>query len=168
MKKRLLKRKLSLTGLAKRLGTCFSEKRLTLALAESCTGGMIGSAITSISGSSAYFKGGIIAYSNEIKRRALGVPQSVLDKKGAVSIDTVRLMAVAAQKCFGADCGIAVSGIAGPGGGTKKKPVGLVYVGICAGEKVKVFRYLFKGGRASVRRQAAYEALQRMLETIAA
>ena len=103
----------SVNRLARELGVLLLKQNLSLAVAESCTGGMVGAAITSAAGSSAYFKGGVIAYSNELKQRLLGVPKSILDKKGAVSAETVEAMAFGACKVCGADCAIAVSGVAG-------------------------------------------------------
>lgn len=156
----------SVNFLAKKLGMLLLEKNLSLAVAESCTGGMLGAAITAISGSSAYFKGGVISYSNDIKRTILGVPGRILDNNGAVSAQTVEAMARNVRKLCQADCAIAVSGIAGPGGGTKQKPVGLVYVGIAAGKNVRSYRYLFRGNRQQIRRQAVREALGKMVERL--
>lgn len=152
--------------LAKRLGRRFTEKKLTLSVAESCTGGMIGAAITAVPGSSAYFKGGVVSYSNEMKHNVLGVPKLVLEKKGAVSAEAVRAMVKGVRRLCKTDCAIAVSGIAGPDGGTKKKPVGLVYVGIGAGKKVQVFKFYFRGDREMVRKQTVEEALEKMIEEV--
>lgn len=156
----------SITLLAKKLGRLCKERKLTLSVAESCTGGMIGAAITAIPGSSAYFYGGIISYSNEVKRAMLGVPQNILDKKGAVSAETVKAMVIGVQRLCRTDCGIAVSGVAGPDGGTKQKPVGLVYVGIGSEKKAKAFKYYFKGNRQEIRKQTTQAALKRMIEEI--
>lgn len=156
----------SITLLAKRLCRRFAEKKLTLSVAESCTGGMIGAAITAVPGSSAYFFGGVVSYSNEMKHSVLGVPKLVLEKKGAVSAETVKAMVKGVRRLCKTDCAIAVSGIAGPDGGTKKKPVGLVYIGIGSGKKVRAFKYYFKGGREQVRRQAVEKALERMIEEV--
>jgi PncC family amidohydrolase len=156
----------SIALLAQRLGRRFAEKKLTLSVAESCTGGMIGAAITAVPGSSAYFSGGVVSYSNEMKHNVLGVPKLVLEKKGAVSAETVKAMVKGVLRLCKTDCAIAVSGIAGPDGGTKKKPVGLVYVGIGAGKKVQAFKYHFKGGREQVRRQTVEKALERMIEEV--
>jgi PncC family amidohydrolase len=158
----------SISFLANKLGRRLAEKKLTLSVAESCTGGMIGAAITAIPGSSEYFFGGVISYSNKVKHSVLGVPEHVLEKKGAVSAETVRAMAKGAQRLCKTDCAIAVSGIAGPDGGTIKKPVGLVYVGIGSGKKVRSFEYRFKGGREQVRRQTVEKALERMIEELEA
>jgi len=157
---------LTAASLAKELGKLLCARNLTLAVAESCTGGMIGAAITSISGSSEYFLGGVIAYSNEIKTKVLGVGPGILLSKGAVSAESVAAMARGAQRLLGAHCAISISGVAGPGGGTKLKPVGLVYVGIAAGKIVRTFRYRFEGNRQAVRRQATVAALKRMIEAV--
>ncbi|HEX7510996.1 MAG TPA: nicotinamide-nucleotide amidohydrolase family protein, partial [Chitinivibrionales bacterium] len=113
---------------SKKLGALLIEKGLTLSVAESCTGGMIGAAITSVAGSSKYFKGGVIAYANEIKEKVLGVPKELLETKGAVSAEVVEVMARGVAELCKTQCGIAVSGIAGPDGGTDEKPVGLVFI----------------------------------------
>lgn len=112
-----------------RLGT------LTLATAESCTGGAIAAAITSVAGSSDVFKGSVVAYSNDVKHRVLGVAQEILDSEGAVSAATVEAMAVGVQHLIGSHCAVATSGIAGPGGAVPGKPVGTVWVAIVVGDK---------------------------------
>jgi PncC family amidohydrolase len=152
--------------LAQKLGRLLVENNLTLAVAESCTGGLLGGVLTAVPGSSSYFKGGVIAYGNDAKRRILGVPKDILDKKGAVSGETVKAMAVGACRQFAAECAISVSGIAGPGGGTAEKPVGCVFVGISAGRSVKSYKYLFRGNRQSIRRQAVREGIKKMVEKL--
>jgi PncC family amidohydrolase len=159
-----LSNKPSITILAKKLGKLLVENNLSLAVAESCTGGMLGGAITDVPGSSAYFKGGVISYSNELKQSLLDVKKSILDKKGAVSEEMVLAMASGIRRLCHADCAIAVSGVAGPGGGTKEKPVGLVYVGIAVGKSVRGFKYHFRGNRQSIRKQAVREALGRIVD----
>lgn len=108
---------------------------LTIATAESCTGGAIAAAITSVAGSSDVFKGSVVAYSNDVKHRVLGVAQEVLDSEGAVSAATVEAMAVGVQRLIGSHCAVATSGIAGPGGAVPGKPVGTVWVAIVVGDK---------------------------------
>lgn len=108
---------------------------LTLATAESCTGGAIAAAITSVAGSSDVFKGSVVAYSNDVKHRVLGVAQEILDSEGAVSAATVEAMAVGVRRLIGSHCAVATSGIAGPGGAVPGKPVGTVWVAIVVGEK---------------------------------
>ncbi len=148
------------------LGGLLAKRKLSVSVAESCTGGMIGAALTSVPGSSAWFRGGVIAYANTVKQRLLGVPSSILDKKGAVSAETVEAMARGAQRLFATDCALAVSGVAGPGGGTKEKPVGLVYVGLACGKKVRSFEYRFRGDRREIRERAVREAIKMMIETM--
>ncbi len=109
-------------------GHLLTEKGLTIALAESCTGGLLASKLTDVAGSSAYVLGGVVSYSNEAKMRLLGVPENVLSNQGAVSAETAAFMAAGARTLFGSDLALSVTGIAGPGGGTADKPVGLVYL----------------------------------------
>lgn len=151
------------------VGRMLMKRSITLAVAESCTGGLIGDRLTDVPGSSEYFVGGAITYSNEAKTRILGVSRLTLAKWGAVSEQTVREMAAGVCRRFGTQVGVAVSGIAGPGGGTRAKPVGLVYVCAVAGKRVMVERHLFRGGRRTVKEQSAEAALQlcrRVLEDI--
>lgn len=131
-----------------------------MAVAESCTGGLIGFRVTSVSGSSAYFMGGVIAYSNEVKKTKLGVARELLEKMGAVSAPVARQMALNVRKRFGVDIGIAVTGIAGPDGGTAEKPVGLVFVGLAEGERCHVRRFCFSGDREAVRMSSSEAALE--------
>jgi PncC family amidohydrolase len=147
-------------GLARRILDGLVAQRATLAVAESCTGGMIGAALTSIPGSSVVFLGGVVAYSNEVKRRVLGVPVRVLARYGAVSAEAVRAMARGVRRLTGATYGVSVSGVAGPGGGTPGKPVGLVHIAVAGPRGVRARAYHFAGGRARVRAQAAAAALR--------
>lgn len=150
--------------LAIRTGQILLIHDMTIAVAESCTGGLIGGALTEVAGSSTYFKGGVIAYDNEIKKRLLNVPEQVLINHGAVSDETVLAMAQGACKLLKTDCAISVSGIAGPGGGTEIKPVGLVYIGIAIREKVTSYKYIFSGDRKEIRQSAVKTALSRFIE----
>jgi PncC family amidohydrolase len=115
-----------------RVGEKMKELGLTIATAESVTGGLIGSRLTDVAGSSAYFMGGVVAYSNDAKIKLLGVKQETLAQHGAVSERTAMEMAQGVRKSFGTDIGLAVSGIAGPGGATKEKPVGLMWLALSA------------------------------------
>jgi nicotinamide-nucleotide amidase len=156
-----------LYDLALRLGAALKERGLTLASAESCTGGWIGQAVTAVSGSSEWYDRGFIAYSNDAKRELLGVSAQSLEKQGAVSEDVVREMARGALANSGARLAVAVSGVAGPTGGTPAKPVGTVCLA-WAGEglePVAVTRH-FAGDREAVRRQTVAAALRGLLELV--
>ena len=136
-----------------------TQQLTTLATAESCTGGAIAKKIVSKSGASAYFKGGIIAYSNQAKEQILGVDTCLLKKHGAVSRQVVLAMALGASKIFEADYAVSTSGIAGPLGATKNKPVGLVWIGVKTPQKLTAKKFIFKGTRAQIIRQATNTAL---------
>ena len=141
------------------VGRALEERGLTLATAESCTGGRIGDRITDAAGSSGYFLGGVVAYSNQVKEELLGVVAETLLAKGAVSDETVRAMARGIKKRFEADLGLAVTGIAGPGGGSREKPVGTVYIGLASDRDTLAGRYRFWGGRNQVKAQTTMMAL---------
>jgi nicotinamide-nucleotide amidase len=145
-------------------GRLLLAKGMTLSTAESCTGGNIAQLITSIAGSSAYFKGSIVAYSNEIKEQFLGVPHQVLLEFGAVSEQTVIAMAEGIRKRFATDYSIAVSGIAGPDGGTDEKPVGTTWIAISTPEGTSAKKFLFGEHRGRNIRKASVAALN-MLRT---
>ncbi len=142
------------------LGRLLRRKGLTLAVAESCTGGLIGDRITNVPGSSGYFRGGVIAYSDDAKKKLLGVKSLTLKKWGAVSEQTVSEMAAGVCSRLGADVGVAVSGVAGPGGGTQVKPVGLVCICVRAERQQTAERHLFRGDRRAVKEQSAAAALE--------
>ncbi len=144
------------------VGRLLQENHLTLALAESCTGGLIGHRVTSVAGSSDYFLGGVVSYSNEAKAELLHVDPEVLAQFGAVSPETARDMAVGARAAFGADLGLAVTGIAGPTGGSPAKPVGTVYIALATPEEVEVWHYRFHGNREAVKILSAETALDRL------
>lgn len=150
------------TPLEELVGRQLTECGLTLALAESCTGGLIGHRVTSVAGSSDYFLGGVVSYSNEAKVELLGVPQEILVQHGAVSSETARDMALGARLAFGADVGLAVTGIAGPGGGSEEKPVGTVYIALATPEEVEVWHYRFHGNRQAIKILSAQTALDRL------
>jgi len=150
-----------------KVGDLLRKKGLTLVVAESCTGGLLGMRITEISGASDYFQGGVIAYSNAIKHRVLGVPEEILEKHGAVSAECARAMAEGVRSLFRTDLALAITGIAGPTGGTPEKPVGLVYIALAHPNGVTVERHEFRGSRQGVRwsaSEAALELLWRYLE----
>lgn len=149
--------------LAKSAGKLLKKRGLTLSLAESCTGGLVAHRITNISGSSNYFLGGVVAYSNEAKEKMLGVPHEILVRYGAVSEETARAMAEEARRLFASDLALAVTGIAGPTGGTPEKPVGLVYIALAAEEKVRCERHIWNGDRLQNKAQSAEAALETLI-----
>jgi PncC family amidohydrolase len=157
---------MNIQHLSKKAGNILAKRRMTLAVAESCTAGMIGVAITDVSGSSRYFPGGVIAYDNRIKRSILKVTRATLDRHGAVSGQTVAAMARGVTRLFKTDCAIAVSGVAGPDGGTKEKPVGLVYIAVMVRKIVKTFVYRFSGTRAGIRRLTVEESLRQLIRLL--
>ncbi len=132
---------------------------MTCATAESCTGGGIGSAITSVPGSSEVYLGGVVSYSNQVKHEVLGVSSSSLETFGAVSPQVAEVMALGVRRLTRADIAVSVTGIAGPGGGSAEKPVGLVWFGLATADGVRSEKKLFMGDRASVRAQAVTHAL---------
>lgn len=146
--------------LVRQIHTRLLEQKLTIAVAESCTGGLLASRLTSLPGSSAYFLLGVVAYSNRAKAAILGVPAPVIKQFGAVSRQTCLAMARGAGKQAGSDCAVAITGIAGPGGGTRAKPVGTVWICCLAANKQDCRRFRFAGGRAAVRSRAAAQALR--------
>ena len=136
------------------------EKKIIVTTAESCTGGMIASSIVSISGSSAIFKSSVITYSNDMKSKILNIPLKLINENGAVSKIIAYTMASNVLDLMNSDLSIAVTGIAGPGGGSKNKPVGLVHIGIGTKKNIVTKRYLFKGNRLKVRQETTLEALK--------
>jgi nicotinamide-nucleotide amidase len=141
------------------VGRQLRQRSQTLAVAESCTGGLICHRLTNISGSSDYFQGGVVTYSNQAKMDFLRVTSDTLDQKGAVSSDTAAAMALGVRELFHADFGLAVTGIAGPTGGTVEKPVGLVFLGLAAPNGVETRRHQFPGDRDMVKTLTAENAL---------
>ncbi len=150
-------------GLARTIIDRCMAKRLTLATAESCTGGLIMACLTEIPGSSAVVDRGFITYSNQAKQDLLGVSADMLAAHGAVSAEVATAMATRARARAGVDLAVAVTGIAGPGGGTAEKPVGLVYLALASGERVQTVREIFPGDRQSVR-QATLDRAFVMIE----
>jgi nicotinamide-nucleotide amidase len=149
---------------ARELGEALLKAGLTVAVAESCTGGMVGSLITDQPGSSAYFAGGVIAYSDEVKRDELGVPAALLKRVGAVSGEVAQAMADGARARFETDLAAGVTGIAGPDSDGSNKPVGLTYIAIASSRGTASHEYRFTGDRWSNRRQAASETLRLLAE----
>jgi len=151
-------------GLEASIGELLRVKGLTLAAAESCTGGLLGHLITNVPGSSDYFIGGVITYSDEAKERLLGVAPAILAEQGAVSAEVAREMARGAKNLFHSDLALAITGIAGPGGGTEEKPVGLVYIALAAPDRELCERHIWRGGRAENKRRSAERALELLRE----
>jgi len=155
-----------LVGLAERLAGVCLGRRLTVAVAESCTGGLVGHILTEVPGSSGFFLGGIISYSDAAKVSLLGVPAEVIDAHGAVSAQVARAMAEGARERLGTDAGAAITGIAGPDGGTPAKPVGLTYVAVADRDGIEVKRLLWSGDRTANKRSSAEAALELLLERL--
>lgn len=143
-----------------------TENKMTITTAESCTGGMISSTIVNVPGASWVLNEAYVTYANEAKEKLVGVSYKTLEEFGAVSKETAYEMAEGAAKAANADCAIAVTGIAGPDGGTEEKPVGTVYAGYCVKGKIYVERYNFDGGRYEVRRQTADKTIARLYELL--
>lgn len=147
------------------IGRLLRKRGWMLSIAESCTGGLIGHRITNIPGSSDFFDGGVITYSNESKRELLKVPEETITTYGAVSRQTAVAMAEGIRKLRGVEIGIGVTGIAGPAGGTASKPVGLVYIALSSPVRVECKEFRFDGGREMIKLQASEAALN-MVRTL--
>lgn len=158
----------SLQNLTQEVASLLSAKNLTVATAESCTGGWIGKMLTDISGSSAYYPGGVIAYSNDIKHKVLGVAADSLNKYGAVSSQVAQQMALGVKRVFDVDIAVAVTGIAGPTGGSADKPVGTVWFAWALPDgSVVAKEECFAGSREDVRKSTVYKALDEVRQIIA-
>jgi nicotinamide-nucleotide amidase len=157
-----------LVALAARLHERCLARGVRLATIESCTGGLVGHLITEIPGSSAYYVGGFITYSDQLKQDLVGVPQAVLAAHGAVSAQTAMAMAIGGRARTGADLGASVTGIAGPDGGSPEKPVGLTYVAVADDQGTEVRRHVWSGGRGDNKRASAEALLELILERIEA
>lgn len=153
-----------LVELAGRLQATCLERGLTVATAESCTGGLVAHLLTEVSGSSGYLRGGIVAYANEIKSALLDVPGEVIEAHGAVSAQVARAMAEGARARLGTDLGVGVTGVAGPDGGTDAKPVGLVYIAVAGLGSPEVRRCMWTGDRSENKRLSAGVALELLLD----
>jgi PncC family amidohydrolase len=150
-------------ALAERLQALCLGRGSTVALAESCTGGLVAAALTAVPGSSGYFLGGVVSYADEAKRGLLGVDPAILAAHGAVSAQVARAMAEGARARFGASIAASVTGIAGPDGGSDEKPVGLTYVGVADEAGVDVRRFVWPGDRARNRRDSTVAVLEALL-----
>ncbi len=162
----------ALVALAERLQGICVGRGLTVATAESCTGGLVAETITAVPGSSGYFLGGIVAYADAAKAALLDVPEAVLAAHGAVSAQVARAMADGCRARFGAALAVSITGIAGPGGGSEAKPVGLTYLGLARAARggspgsADVRRFALGGDRAAVREGAAREALGWLIDAV--
>jgi PncC family amidohydrolase len=146
--------------LEKAIGDLLREREWTLSVAESCTGGLICDRITDITGSSDYFKGGMVTYSNESKAKHLEMTLNYIKRYGAVSPQVARKMGQGVRKAFGTTFGLSTTGVAGPTGGTKRAPIGRVFIGLTNGRKTWVRREDLRGSRKEIKRKASEEALQ--------
>lgn len=155
-----------LVALAEQLQHVMVERRRTLATAESCTGGLIGHVVTEVAGSSDYYVGGIISYSDALKEAELGVDRGTLERHGAVSAQTAVAMADGARRRYRADVGVSVTGIAGPGGGSESKPVGLTYVAVADEAGHEVRRFSWPDDRHGNKLSSAHAALSLVLERV--
>jgi nicotinamide-nucleotide amidase len=149
-------------------GELLKKRGLTISTAESCTAGLLSNRLTNVPGSSAYFLGGIISYHNDVKTKVLGVDESIIKKHGAVSPECALAMAASARGLFGTQCGVAITGIAGPDGGTAEKPVGLVFIAvdINGGMAARAHKFVLPGSREGVRSRAAQTALWLLLKAL--
>jgi nicotinamide-nucleotide amidase len=148
------------------VGSLLVERGLSLALAESCTGGLVATMLTDHPGASRFFAGGVVSYANEVKHRLLGVAREELEQWGAVSERVARAMAEGARRRFAVDLALALTGIAGPEGGSEEKPVGLVYIALAGAGSVDCERHVFPGNRSEVRLRAAYAGLAQVRRTV--
>lgn len=156
----------TLETLSADIGRTLQDQSLTISAAESCTGGLLSHVLTGVSGSSQYFIGGVVAYSNQIKEQVLGVKHQTLMAYGAVSEETAREMAVGIRERFNTDIGLSTTGIAGPTGGTPTKPVGLVWMGISTEKETYAFECRFEGTRDKVKVSTVQEILNRLLDVL--
>ncbi len=155
-----------LVALAERLFFVCVDRGLTVATAESCTGGLVAHAITEVAGSSAYFLGGFVTYADNAKREQLGVSVELLASHGAVSAQVARAMAEGARERLAATIAVSITGVAGPGGGSDEKPVGLTYVAVADEAGADVRRHLWTGDRSANKRDSAVAALDLLLERL--
>ena len=146
--------------LEKVIGTLLRKRKWTLSVSESCTGGLICDRITNVSGSSDYFMGGMVNYSNESKSKHLGVPSNDIKKYGAVSPQVARKMAQGVRKAFGTTFGLSTTGVAGPTGGTKRAPIGRVFIGVSNRKRTWVIKLNLKGNRREIKKKATEKALE--------
>ncbi len=152
--------------LEKAIGELLKKRGRTLSVAESCTGGLISDRITNVPGSSNYFEGGMVTYSNESKAKHLDIPLNYIRRHGAVSPQVAKKMAQGVRKAFGTTFGLSTTGVAGPTGGTKEKPVGLVFIGLAKGKRTSVMKLNLEGTRREIKEKATEKALKFFYEIL--
>ena len=152
--------------LSKQIATILKKKKKTLSLAESCTGGLVSSLFTDISGSSGFFLGAVVSYSNKVKEVQLGVPNKMIKKYGAVSRNVAGSMAKGVREAINSNISASITGIAGPTGGTIQKPVGLAYIGFNDGKVLRTKKVRYKGSRTEIKEKFANAVLQLILKNI--
>jgi PncC family amidohydrolase len=150
--------------LEERVGSLLLQHSKKIAVAESCTGGLVAHRITNVPGASGYFEAGFVTYSNKAKEHFLSVPEATIRAKGAVSDEVARFMAEGVRKAAGVDIGLAITGIAGPGGGTPEKPVGTVYIALAAPDGTFVRKLSFQGNRSEIKLRTSEEAMVFILD----
>jgi nicotinamide-nucleotide amidase len=151
-------------SLSQQVGNLLNNAGMTLAVAESCTGGLLGGWLTAVPGSSAYFLGGVISYADSVKVSLLGVPTEVIRKKGAVSAESAIAMAQGARRMVGADLSVSITGVAGPDGGTEAKPVGTTYIALAGPSFERVEHRVWQGDRTTNREESVRLALQMIVQ----
>ncbi|MEW5895102.1 MAG: CinA family protein [Candidatus Omnitrophota bacterium] len=151
-------------NLEEKIITLLKRRQKNLSAAESCTGGLISNRLTNVPGSSEAFVLGVIAYSNAAKVKILSIPEALIKEKGAVSSEVAEAMASNVRDIHGTNFGIGITGIAGPGGGSKRKPVGLVYIAVATELKTLSLKFKFQGSRLQIKQKAATQALKLLLE----
>jgi PncC family amidohydrolase len=155
-----------LESLAGRLQALAIARRISVATAESCTGGLVGHVITAVPGSSGYYRGGVVSYADDVKAGLLGVSSEALARHGAVSAQVARAMAAGARLRIGADLAVAVTGVAGPDGGTASKPVGLTYIAVAGPAGSDVQRHVWEGDRTVNKQRSAAAALLMLIDAV--
>lgn len=150
----------------KSIGECLRGRGWTLSVAESCTGGLICDRLTNIPGSSDYFMGGMVNYSNESKTKHLGIPKEEIQVYGAVSSHIAKMMAQGVRRAFDTDFGLSITGVAGPTGGTKRSPIGRVFIALTDGKRTWVQKEDFKGSRRKIKEQSAERSLKLLYEIL--
>lgn len=154
------------TPCERRAAALLKARALTVAVAESCTGGLVSHMLTNVAGSSGWFLGGVVAYAGTIKTELLGVPAQTLKKHGPVSRSTASAMARGVRERLGSDVAVAITGIAGPEGGTPRKPVGTVFIAVAYGKKIRIKRFSFTGSRQQIKKNSAQAALNTLCEIL--